>query len=98
MTSAELAREGFSIVEKKIASERSSMEFEMAYQMRVAGERIRFAVKAMDAIGKGPVTVDEISLQLLDALDRLERLDRPFQGRSPVCTRCATGVSTEVRA
>jgi diaminopimelate decarboxylase len=98
MTSAELAREVFSIVEKKIASERSSMEFEMAYQMRVAGERIRFAIKAMDTIKEEPVTVDEISLQLLDALDRLERLDRRFQGRSPVCTRCATGVSTEVRA
>jgi diaminopimelate decarboxylase len=98
VTSSELAKEVLSIVEKKIASERSSMEFEMAYQMRVAGERIRFAIKAIDTIEEGPVTVDEISLQLLDALDRLERLDRRFQGRSPVCTRCATAVSKEVRA
>jgi hypothetical protein len=52
----------------------------------------------MDTIGERPVTVDEISLQLLDALDRLERLDRRFQGRSPVCTRYATAASTEVRA
>jgi diaminopimelate decarboxylase len=98
MTSSELAKEVFSILETKLFERPSPTEFEMAYQMRVAGERIRFAIKAMDTIREGPVTVDEISLQLLDALDRLERLDRRFQGRSPVCTRCATGVATEVRA
>ena len=38
MTSAELAKEVFAIVERKIASDRSSIDFEMAYQIRV-GER-----------------------------------------------------------
>jgi len=33
MTSAELAKEVFSIVERKIASDRSSIDFEMAYQI-----------------------------------------------------------------
>jgi hypothetical protein len=80
MTSAELARQVFSIVERKIASERSSLEFEMAYQMRVASEKIRFAIKAIDAAC--PNQTNEVSLQLLDALTRLEQLDRRFQNRS----------------
>ena len=79
MTSSELAKEVFSLVEEKIFSRRSSMEFEMAYQIRVAGERIRFAIKAMDKIGSGPTSVQEISLQLLDALKRLEDTERRFQ-------------------
>jgi hypothetical protein len=80
MTSAELAKEVFSIVERKIASDRSSIDFEMAYQIRVANEKIRFAIKAIDAISPGKVS--EVSLQLLDALDRLENVDRRFQDRT----------------
>lgn len=82
MTSAELARQVFSIVERKIASERSSLEFEMAYQMRVASEKIRFAIRAIDAAC--PNQTNEVSLQLLDALTRLEQLDRRFQNRAIV--------------
>lgn len=81
MTSSELAKEVFSLVEEKILSRRSSMEFEMAYQIRVAGERIRFAIKAIDKIGTGAASVQEISLQLLDALNRLEETERRFQKR-----------------
>jgi len=80
MTSAELAKEVFAIVERKIASDRSSIDFEMAYQIRVANEKIRFAIKAIDAISPGKVS--EVSLQLLDALDRLENVDRRFQDRT----------------
>jgi hypothetical protein len=80
MTSAELAKEVFAIVERKIASDRSSIDFEMAYQIRVANEKIRFAIKAIDAISPGKVS--EVSLQLLDALDRLETVDRRFQDRT----------------
>jgi hypothetical protein len=80
MTSAELAKEVFAIVERKIASDRSSIDFEMAYQIRVANEKIRFAIKAIDAIS--PAKVNEVSLQLLDALDRLENVDRRFQDRT----------------
>jgi len=80
MTSAELAKEVFAIVERKIASDRSSIDFEMAYQIRVANEKIQFAIKAIDAISPGKVS--EVSLQLLDALDRLENVDRRFQDRT----------------
>jgi hypothetical protein len=81
MSSSQLAKEVFSIVERKVLSESPSMEFEMAYQMKVAGERIRFALKSMDMLGLSP-TVQEVSLQLLDALERMERVDRRFQRQS----------------
>jgi hypothetical protein len=81
MSTSQLAKEVFSIVERKVLSDSPSMEFEMAYQMKVAGERIRFALKSMDRIAPG-ATVQEISLQLLDALDRMERVDRRFQRQS----------------
>jgi hypothetical protein len=80
MTSAELAKEVFSIVERKIASDRWALDFEMAYQIRIANEKIRFAIKAIDAISPGKVS--EVSLQLLDALDRLDNVDRRFQDRT----------------
>ena len=95
MTSSELAKEVFSIVEKKVISDRSSMEFEMAYQMRVASEKIRFAIKAMDTVGRGPIA-QEVSLQLLDALQRLEMLDHRFEVRS--CGRLVNGDAREARA
>ena len=82
MSTSQLAKEVFSIVERKVLSDSQSMEFEMAYQMKVAGERIRFALKSMDMIAPS-ATVQEISLQLLDALDRMERVDRRFQRQSP---------------
>jgi hypothetical protein len=81
VTSAELAREVFSIVERKLSSERRSMEFEMAYEMRVVADKIRFAVRAPDSIG--PLSASEVSLQLLEALDLLEGLDRRFRRRCP---------------
>jgi hypothetical protein len=96
MTSAELARRVFSIVERKIASEKSSLEFEMAYQMRVASEKIRFAIRAIDSAC--PNQTNEASLQLLDALTRLEQLDRRFQDRSrtgPIPDGHAAPSSTE---
>ncbi len=88
MTSSELAREAFATVEAKILGRPSVVEFEMAYQARVAIERIRFAIKLTEKAL--PVTADghETGMQLLDALDRLESLDRrsrsdPESGRQP---------------
>jgi len=59
------------------SADRQSMQFEMAYEMRVVAEKIRFAIRALDAIG--PLKNNDISLQLLEALDRLEGLDRRFR-------------------
>lgn len=59
----------------------SPMEFEMAYQVRVAIDRIRFAIKATDQFAQHSGQLQESSLQLLDALDRLESAERGFQRR-----------------
>src|SRR5438876_3719514 len=59
----------------------SPIEFEMAYQIRVAIDRIRFAIKATDQFAHHPGQLQEVRLQLLDALDRLESAERGFQRR-----------------
>jgi hypothetical protein len=82
MTSSELAKEVFSIVEAKLFDRPSPTEFEMAYQARIAIERIRFAIRASETARAGSVQSQEAGLQLLDALDRLESMDRRFQERS----------------
>jgi hypothetical protein len=81
MTSAELAKEVFSIVEAKLFDRPSPTEFEMAYQARVAIDRIRFAIKVTEQADKKPEQLREAGLQLLDALDRLEAAERSFQCR-----------------
>ena len=58
------------------------MEFEMAYQARVAIDRIRFAIKHTEQFGSRSDQMREAGLQLLDALQRLETVDRRFQERS----------------
>jgi hypothetical protein len=60
----------------------NSIEFEMAYQARVACDRIRFAIKSVEALSSGAVACTEPCLQLLDALQRLENVERRVQRRS----------------
>ena len=69
-------------IEAEVRSRPSPMEFEMAYQARVASERIRFAIKHAEIFAAPCAQMREANLQLLDALDRLESLDRRFQIRS----------------
>lgn len=69
-------------IEAEVRSRPSPIEFEMAYQARVASERIRFAIKHTEAFAAPCTQLREANLQLLDALDRLESLDRRFQIRS----------------
>jgi len=59
----------------------SPIEFEMAYQVRVAIDRIRFAIKVTDQFAQHRGLLQEAGLQLLDALDRLESAERGFQRR-----------------
>lgn len=81
MTSSELAKEVFSLVEAKVAGRASPIEFEMAYQARIACDRIRFAIRNTEEFSSHSAQVREANLQLLDALDRLESADRQFQNR-----------------
>ena len=82
MTSSELARQVYSMVEARVRSTPSSAEFEMAYQARVAIDRIRFAIKHTEQFCSKSDALREAGLQLLDALDRLQEVDRRFQRRS----------------
>jgi hypothetical protein len=60
-------------------------EFEMAYQIRVAIDRIRFAINHLEHLGPPATFIRDANVQLLDALDRLVSAERNFQnqGRPP---------------
>lgn len=81
MTTSELAREVYAIVEAKIRSAPSPVEFEMAYQARVAMDRIKFAIKQTEQFAPQIDQMREVCLQLLEALDGLESAERKFQSR-----------------
>lgn len=72
------------MIEHGTNSRPSTFEFEMAYQARVAIERIRFAIKHADSFGAQTDRSRDANLQLLDALQRLETVDRRFQERSRI--------------
>ena len=79
---SELAQEIFAFIEARSQARPTAMEFEMAYQARVAMDRIRFAIKHAEQFGPQTESLREVGLQLLDALQRLETADRRFQKRS----------------
>jgi hypothetical protein len=60
----------------------SALEFEMAYQARVAADRIRFAIRQTEIAPGHPEAMREAGMQFLDALQRLEYIDHRFQNRS----------------
>ena len=73
-------------IETEVQSRPSAAEFEMAYQARVAIDRIKFAIRHTEQFARPCDVMREASLQLLDALERLEALDRRFQVRSRMVT------------
>ena len=79
---SQLVREVLDMIEADVKLRPSSAEFEMAYQARVAIDRIRFAIKQTEQAGGRAEQIREAGMQLLDALDRLESVERRFQGRS----------------
>ena len=89
----ETIRHGLTPVE--LRDQPSPMHFEMAYQARVACDRIRFAIKHLEQFAQGSEPEREVSLQLLDALNRLEELDRQFQTRSRMSIRSKGTNGTE---
>jgi len=62
----------------------SPLEFETAYQVRIAIERIRFAIRHAETFAEPCPHLREANMELLDALNRLESIDRRFQMRSRV--------------
>lgn len=85
-------------IEADVQSRPSPIEFEMAYQARVAIDRIKFAIKHTEQFAPRTETIREAGLQLLDALERLESVDRRFQQRSRFRQSCATTVANGARA
>ena len=85
---SELAEKIFALIKARSKARPSRMEFEMAYQARVASDRIRFAIKHTEQFAPHTDPMSEAALQLLDALERLESAERKFQKRfrtSPIC-------------
>ena len=77
---SEMAQEVFSLIQ--VACGRpSAVEFELAYQARVAMDRIRFAIKVTEDPDTRQEQLREARLQLLDALDRLKTAEYSFQGQ-----------------
>jgi hypothetical protein len=79
---SELAEEIFALIEARSQARPTPMEFEMAYQARVAMDRIKFAIKHAEQFGTQTEPMREAGLQLLDAFQRLETADRRFQKRT----------------
>ncbi len=80
MMRSEMLKEFVGVIEAEAHSRPSALEFELAYQARVAIDRIRFAIKATENRSQ-PEQLREAGMQLLDALDRLEAAERRFQDR-----------------
>lgn len=94
MSTAEFARKVHSMVSSQIQSRPMVVDFEMAYQARVASDRIRFAIRQLEALPAHTEDLREVGMHLLDALDRLQAADRTFQSlcRSCASTRCSDTV------
>ena len=82
--SSEIMHEILQTIEAEVQSRPSAFEFEMAYQARVAIDRIRFAITHAEQFSKPCAQMREASMQLVEALDRLEGLDRRFRSRSRI--------------
>jgi hypothetical protein len=84
-------------IEADVQSRPSPMEFEMAYQARIAIDRIKFAIKHAEQFARPCEAMREVGLELLDALERLETVDRRFQARSRSAAPHQNGNLAEAR-
>jgi hypothetical protein len=80
--SSEITHQIIETIEEEVNSRPSPIKFEMAYQARVAIDRIRFAIKQTEQAGGRAEQIRQVEMHLLDALDRLESIERRFQQRS----------------
>jgi len=95
--SSEIMRQIVQTIEADVQSRPSAIEFEMAYQARVAIDRIKFAIRHAEQFARPCEAMREAGMQLLDALQRLEALDRRFQTRSRIATPHENGNLAEAR-
>ena len=62
-----------------------AIEFQLAYQARVAMDRIRYAITVIENRDTRREELRDVGLQLLDAFNRLSMAERVFQRRS-ICS------------
>jgi hypothetical protein len=79
--SSEMMQEVLEMIEAEADSRATPFEYELAYQARVAIDRIRFAIQQTEKFAPHTDHMREVGLQLLDALDRLQSAERRFQRR-----------------
>lgn len=87
--SPEIMRAVLELIESEVQRRPTPDDFELAYQVRVAIDRIKFAIKQTEEFGPPTDEMREVGFELLDALDRLESAERHFQKRF----RCSPGVN-----
>jgi len=88
---SEIIHEILQTIEAEVKSRPTPIEFEMAYQARVAMDRIRFVIKHVEQFGPRTDQMREAGLKLLDALERLETVDRRFQDQTRIRPVCRSG-------
>lgn len=89
----DIMRQVMQTIDARAQSRPSPIEFELAYQARVAIDRIRFAIKHTEQFAPRTDEMQEAGLQLLDALERLESAERNFQSR---CRCRGSGAHSDV--
>ena len=75
----ERATEFLKMLEQQVQASPSPCGFEMAYQARIAIEKIKFAIQHTERVANQHSQIVEANFQLLDALDRLQSAERHFQ-------------------
>ena len=73
----------------------SAGEFELAYQARIAIDRIRLPIRHVEQFGKPCDQMRDANLQLLDVVEGLETAERRFRARSRCSGRSKNGSGTE---
>ena len=91
----EIMRQIIQTIKGEATARPSALEFEMAYQARVAIDRIKFAIRHTEQFSTPCEAMREAGMQLVDALQRLESLDRRFQARSGIAAPRMNGNSRE---
>src|SRR6266498_1534688 len=94
---SQILRRTLEPIETDVPSRPSAVEFEMAYQARVAIDRIKFAIKQTEQFARPCDLVREVGMELLDALERLEAHDRRFQVRSRIAPSPHNGRTPEAK-
>ena len=79
--SSEMMQQVLRMIDAEAQLRPAAVDYELAYQVRVAIDRIRFAIRQTEQFAPRTKEIREAGLQLLDALDRLQSAERQFQGR-----------------